>query len=127
MLSSPHPMRRITASVLSAAISLSIATPAFATSYNTQCIQTAVEKREGTFITAFDAYYASTRTALISRKDSLKTAWTITDSKQRRDTIRNAEKNFATSEKSARKTRRDAEKAAAKTFKNEAELCEIQS
>ena len=121
-------MHRFTASLATGLIAFSALAPAaFATTFNTQCMQTAVEKREGAFIIAFDAYYASTRTAMITRKDALKNAWGITDTAQRQSAIKTAGKNFATSEKAARKTRRDAEKTAAKTFKTEAELCEVQS
>jgi hypothetical protein len=121
-------MRRFAASLLTGLLTMTTAVPvSFAKTYNTQCIQTAIEKQEGVFISAFDAYYATVRSAMIVRKDALKNAWIITDTAQRRDAIRLAQKNFATTEKSARKARRDAEKAAAKTFKNEAKLCEIAS
>ena len=121
-------MRRLAASILTGMLSLSLAVPVYATTtLNLQCMQTAVEKREGAFITAFDAYYATTRSAMITRKDALKNAWGITDKTQRQTAIKTAGKNFATSEKAARKTRRDADKTAAKTFKTEAELCEVQS
>ena len=122
-------MRRITASVVTGILSITMAIPVgfAATSYNTQCIQTAIEKEQGAFITSIDTYYATVRSAMISRKDALRTAWSISDSKQRRDTVRNAEKNFTTTERNAAKTRRDADRAAEKTFKSEAKLCEIKS
>jgi len=122
-------MNRLTASLATRLFAFSTFAPAaFArTTFDVQCMQTAVEKRESTFISAFDAYYASVRTAMISRKDAVKSAWAITDSTQRENAIRNADKNFTTSERAAKKVRRDAEKVAAKIFKNEAALCEINS
>jgi hypothetical protein len=118
-------MRRFAAALATGLFTLTIATPAFATDFDLQCMQRAVEKRESAFINSFDTYYASVRTAMISRKDALKNAWGISDSTQRKEAIKTAGKNFATSEKNARKVRRDADKAAAKTYKTEAEACEI--
>ncbi len=112
--------------LLSGIVGLSMAAPAFAaTSYNVQCIQTAIEKRESSYIVAFDGYYATTRSAMINRKDSLKNAMAITDSSQRKTAIKNATKNFSTTEKNARKIKRDLEKQANSTYKTEARACEI--
>lgn len=111
--------------LLSGLIGLSIAAPAFAASYNVQCVQTAIEKRESSYVIAFDGYYATVRSAMITRKDALKNAWLFTDSSQRKTAIKNATKNFSTTEKSARKIKRDLEKQATKTYKTEANACEI--
>jgi hypothetical protein len=121
-------MRRITASILTICTSISMATPAFAaTTLNLPCMQTAIEKRENSFLSSFDSYNTSVRSAMTIRNDALKSAWGITDKTQRKDAIRNAERAFKTSEKTTRKTRRDADKNAEKLYKIEIKLCEVKS
>jgi hypothetical protein len=47
------------------------------------CIQNATDKRDSTVITAIDTYYLGIKTALTTRKESLKSAWaSITERKQ---------------------------------------------
>lgn len=112
--------------LLSGLIGLSIAAPAFAaTTYNVQCVQTAIEKRESSYVVALDGYYATTRSAMITRKDALKNAMALSDSLQRKTAIKTATKNFSTTLKNARKIHRDLEKQANKLYKAESKVCEI--
>lgn len=126
--SSPAPMRRLAASILTASLSLSLAAPAFAaTTINLQCMQNAVDRRESSLITSFDNYYSSVRSAMSIRKDGLRNSWSISDKKIRNDGIRAIEKTFRTAEKNARNARKDADRAAEKTYKSDAKLCETRS
>ena len=120
------------------ATAFSLAAPAFALSVNLEtdarvearrapvdlaCMQTAVEKRDNAMIAALDAYHASWKAALQTRRDELKAAWGIQDKNQREDAIRAAWRKFRESKKSARDTFRTARKNAWKTFKTDARAC----
>ena len=131
-------MRRLLTSAVAMATAFSLAAQAFALSVNLEtdarvearrasvdlaCMQTAVEKRDNAMIAALDAYHASWKAALQTRRDELKTAWGTQDKNQREDAIRAAWKKFRESKKSARDTFRTARKNAWKTFKTDARAC----
>jgi hypothetical protein len=61
--------------------------------------------------------------ALSTRKTALIAAWNISDKNQRRNSIKDARKNFETSVKNARKTEREQVKNIWTTFKSEAKTC----
>ena len=90
------------------------------------CMQTAVEKRDNAMIAAQDAYSASWKTALQTRRDELKAAWGIQDKKQREEAIRAAWKKFRESRKTGRENFRTARKNAWNTFKTDSKACKAQ-
>jgi hypothetical protein len=118
---------RFAASLFAGLVLATAAFPASAATFDLKCMQNAVEKRESSYIIAFDTYYATVRSAMIIRKDAIRTAWGIADKSSRQSLLGTAAKNFKTSEKAARKSRTDAEKNATRIFKSDAELCEIDS
>jgi uncharacterized membrane protein len=87
------------------------------------CMQAAVEKRDNAVISAWDTLSASIKTALQTRRDALKAAWGISNSKERRKAIREAWANFAKSKKEASKIFNQARKEAWKQFRNDAKAC----
>lgn len=90
---------------------------------NLQCMQTAVEKRDGSIIAAWDVVSASIKTALTTRQSSLKAAWGINNRQERRAAIKAAWNAFRTSKKDARNAFNDSRKAAWKQFGVEAKAC----
>lgn len=131
-------LRTFAAAALSTAVAMSMAVPAFAMESNTgssssarmerkqvdgACMSSAVDKRDTAIVTAFDAFAASTKTALTTRKDALKAAWALTDTAQRQTALKAAWKTFTTSHKSAREAFRTAKKAAHQQFRTDAKTC----
>lgn len=94
-----------------------------ATQINHPCMQTAVEKYHNALIAAFDGYVSIHKSAMTARRDSLKTAWGITDRNQRKQAIRSAEKLFKDSERVAKNVQKTSERAAKQTFENESDQC----
>jgi len=87
------------------------------------CVQTAVGKREGSIIAAFDVFSASGRTALTTRQSSLNAAWGIQVRKDRRAAIKAAWQAFRTAGKDAKKVANDSRKSAWAQFKTDARAC----
>ena len=123
-LSPTSPMKRVSLSL--AAVSM-VAGPlmvmAQTTTTPTACQQAAIEKRETTIGAAFDVYAATVKATRVSFKESQKSAWVITDKKQRRTALKASEKAFKTSVRSAEKFAKDAERAAKKLYKTESKAC----
>lgn len=86
------------------------------------CVQTAIEKRENSILTAYDTQYTAIKAALIVRKDALKNAWTLTDQKTRREAIKAVWSTFKTT-KEARKAFHSARESAWKQFSAESKKC----
>ncbi|MBI3442739.1 MAG: hypothetical protein HY007_03145 [Candidatus Sungbacteria bacterium] len=68
------------------------------------CMSAGVDKRD----TAIAGVFDSLKSAVMTRRDALKSAWGQTDKKMRRDAIRAAWKAYAASVSSARTTRKSA-------------------
>lgn len=83
---------------------------------NLECMQNAVDARDTAIITALDAFHASAKSALETRKAALKTAWGITDRLARRTALKTAWNAYISAMRAARKTFRDARMAAWKAF-----------
>ncbi len=58
------------------------------------CMQNAVEKRDNAIIARVDSFATFVKGALEIRRDAQKTAWTITDKKQRQAALKNAWAKF---------------------------------
>src|SRR3989344_5984228 len=77
--------------------------PAHKKTIDLACMQTAVDKRDSAIIAGVDAYHTAVKTALETRKTSLKAAWGITDRKERRAALKTAWRAYRTALKGARK------------------------
>jgi hypothetical protein len=87
------------------------------------CAGNAIDKRETAIILAHDNMSSSTRAALVLRKDTLKTAWTIAD-KDARNTAKKASwSNFKTAMQNAHNKMRDTRKASWSTFESDMKIC----
>lgn len=109
-------------------ISLVTALPvSAATTYDMHCMRNAIEKRESLYVIAFDNYYASTRSAMLNRKDRMHNAWHIANKGDRNDELRSAEKEYRNNERNASKNRRNAEKSAKDIYNDDVRGCKIDS
>ena len=90
---------------------------------NVACIQAAVGKRDDAVIIAFDAYHAAIRAALVTRRDTWKANWAITDKKQRQAAIATGWKAYRTAVSAARKALRTARAAAWKQYRADWRTC----
>ncbi len=90
------------------------------------CVSTAVEKRDNAIITAWDAFSASARNALLARRDALKAAWLLTDKTARRAAIKKAWTDFRAAAKTARVTLNKARRAAWKQYAVDLKACRAQ-
>lgn len=89
------------------------------------CMQTAVDKRDGSIIIAFGQFSTAITSALIVRKDALIAAWGINDRKARRQAIKTAWDAFRRSNHDARATLKSERTAAWKQFGVDAKGCRI--
>ena len=96
-----------------------------ATTWNSACIVTAVEKRENAIIAAQDSLSAAIKASLEKRKTALVAAWGISIAKDRRQARQTAWNTFRTEQKTARQTHLTAQKAAWSQFKIDAKACKI--
>lgn len=87
------------------------------------CMQSAVEKRDNAIIDAWDDLHDDMTAALTERRDDLKSAWGLSDKKERRAAIKAAWKAFKAARKDAHKAFGAARKDAWKTFKTDAKAC----
>lgn len=87
------------------------------------CVQTAVDAREQAVLSAVTAYTSSLVSAFQQKKTALHNAWSITDTVQRKASVKSAWAAFTQSKKSAKKTYKDARQTAWSTFKKAAKLC----
>ena len=90
---------------------------------DTNCIKTAIEKRDSAVISAFDSYAAKIKTALQIRKEALKSAWDLTVKKDRNNAVKTAWKNFKDSRVNTQKEFKTAKLNAWKTFKTDRKTC----
>lgn len=106
---------------IASATSTSTATTTATSTPNTKgiCVAAAVNKRDSAMIVAHDAFSASIRAALTSRKDSLVTAWTSGT----KETRKSAWTKFKTDMKSAHEKMRTDRKNSWNTFNTEAKAC----
>ncbi len=93
--------------------------------FDPACIQAAVEKRDTAIISALDTYSAAIKTALMTRKNALVTAWGITDKVARRAALKAAWKNYRDSVRTIRKTFRDAKHASWRQFTADRKACKV--
>lgn len=90
------------------------------------CVQTALDKRDNAIISAFDAFSATVKTALQTRRDALKTAWGLTDKRLRRLAIKKAWSDFGVATKTARRTLNKARLAAWVQYAKDGRVCKSQ-
>ena len=90
-------------------------------------MQTAVEKRDNAVIAAWDALFASIKTALQTRRDALETAWGITNRKERTKAVKDTWTAFRKANKEAQKIFRKARKDTWKQFKTDRKACKVTS
>ncbi|MEM4347184.1 MAG: hypothetical protein QW802_01175 [Candidatus Altiarchaeota archaeon] len=86
-------------------------------SFNSTCMQNAIETRDSAIITAFEKFSNDIQNALKVRKDSLKAAWEINDPVARKTAIRKAWENFKVSWKKAHLDLKNARKNAWNNYK----------
>jgi hypothetical protein len=96
-----------------------------ATTWNSACIISAVEKRETAIINAHDSLSTAIKTSLEKRKTALVAAWGKTASKERRQARLAAWNAFRSGQKTARQAHLSAVKSAWKQFKTDARACKI--
>lgn len=89
------------------------------------CIKSAVIKREEALIVGFDTYATALKTARGARKDALALAWDKTVASERRLAVKSADKTFAESSRSARKTWNDARRAIWRAFEVDRKACNV--
>ncbi len=87
------------------------------------CVGAAVDNRETALMTALVAYTAAVKTALQTRKDALKAAWTLTDAKAIKAAVKAAWTKFKQDHKIALEAKRKAVKLAWTTFEAERKVC----
>lgn len=87
------------------------------------CMQNGVGTREDAIIAALYTYHTNAKTALATRRDALKAAWTISDKDARKEAIRKASSDFKGTWKKERKTLNAAKKAVWKKFKEIRKTC----
>lgn len=91
--------------------------------FNPACVITAVEKRDNAIIAATDTFSAAVKTALTTRRDALKTAWGLTDRKERRAALKAAWKAYKDAVVKARKDLNAAKRAAWKQWDKDRRAC----
>ncbi|MEI7498116.1 MAG: hypothetical protein WCK11_02435 [Candidatus Falkowbacteria bacterium] len=99
------------------------AKPKASSTINVICIQTAVEKRETALLSAFDVYASSTKAAISARSAALKTAWTLSDRKQRRQALTTAWNNFRKAQSKANAALKKARLQAGKQYEADRKAC----
>lgn len=87
------------------------------------CPQNAIEKRDTAVIAALDTYHASMKTALTTRKDAVKAAWSKTTVKERNESRRAANEAFKTASRGAHNTLKTARTTSWNTYKTEMKAC----
>jgi len=87
------------------------------------CMQTAVETRDVAISKSVDTYATAAKTAISARTTALKTAWALTDRKERRTAIKTAWMAYKQAIKDARTAFRTAKKTAWDTFKTDSKAC----
>ncbi len=90
---------------------------------DTACMVKAVDTRDTAIISAFGSYSTSVQSALMARKDGLKAAWALSDTKARREALRKVWNDYRTSFRLARRTLRDARNVAWSQYKTDAKTC----
>ena len=91
------------------------------------CMATAIVARETSIATAWTSFNTKIMTALTNRKNGLVTAWNITDTKERNQSLATAWKNWKTEKKSVHEQLKGDRKAAWDTFKNTAKIsCKVE-
>ncbi len=109
---------------------LGIATPTLAQTSSTTtpssmltCMQSAVEKRETSIISAVDGFNSSMSKIHSVRKTALVDAWKIEDKVARNEARKTAWTSYRTDAKSAHATMKASRQSAWMTFKNDRILC----
>ena len=87
------------------------------------CLQNASERRDNSIIAVFDGYHGTIKTALETRRDGLKTAFGLTDKKERQAAIRNAWNTYKTTQRKAKTTLKDIRNAAWQKFNVDRKTC----
>ncbi len=108
---------------------LGITAPAFAQTSSTtpstmlSCMQSAVEKRETSIISAVDGFSSSISKIHSTRKTALVDAWKIEDKTTRNEARKSAWTTYRTDAKSAHTTMKTARQTAWNTFKADRIAC----
>lgn len=90
---------------------------------DTACMSTAVDTRDTAVISAEASLHTAWSAALATRKDSLKTAWALSDTTARRQAIRAAWKAYRTSRSAAWKAWTTGRNGAWKTWSTDRKAC----
>lgn len=90
---------------------------------DTSCVANAVEARDASILSSFNTYTSGVNQALATRKDSLKSAWAITDKTQRRAALKAAWNTYKKSVSELRSSMKNSRSAAWSTFKTSSKAC----
>ncbi|MEK6951413.1 MAG: hypothetical protein AABX29_00190 [Nanoarchaeota archaeon] len=90
---------------------------------NLVCMQNAVVKRDNAVISAIDIYAGAARKSIETRRDALKTAWTIADKHERKEALRTAWENDKNTRNTARRAFKKSKNGAWETFRTERKVC----
>lgn len=101
------------------------ATTTQATSTQVSCIQSALDKRENSLITAVDTFNGSIKAALTKRLAGLKDAWAQTDKSVRMSKRNEAYKAYRTDVQAANTALRTTKNASWKTFDTDMKACGV--
>ena len=101
----------------------STSTPRVVPPFNVVCMQTAVDKRDSSVISAWDTLSAAIKSALSARQSDIKTAFGITDKKARKTAIRDAWKTHSKAARDARSAFKSARELAWKTYYADRRAC----
>ncbi|MFA5047571.1 MAG: hypothetical protein WC516_00855 [Patescibacteria group bacterium] len=89
------------------------------------CLAMAIDNRDTALINAVDAYGLAVKNALGTRKEALKTAWAVTNVKDRKVAVKKAWADFKKSHKLAATALRKAKKSAWSAFDKEKKVCNM--
>jgi len=89
------------------------------------CIQQAIDTRDSALSTAVDAYATAVKNALSARQSALKSAWALTNKKDRQAAIKNAWLDYRKAIKKARKDLGTARQNAWKDYYSSKKSCKV--
>ncbi len=87
------------------------------------CVSSLISTREDSIMSAWKTLTSKLETSLTTRKTDLVSAWNLTDTKERRDTIKEIWKKNKTEKREASAEYKKAKKLAWSTFKTEVKKC----
>lgn len=91
--------------------------------FDATCIQNAIEKRDAALIAGWDIFSGAVKTALQTRKDTLKTAWGKATKAERKAAVKAAWDTYKKSARDARTTMKKVKKDAWNQFRKDRVGC----